>query len=287
MKRKLYKRMPICVLACMIMAFTSCGDKTTATEGDGDTIKPLNISIYLDLSDRLLKGGTPDTKTRDLAIVDILSDDFASATKGTGLELLSSENKMKVLFYPAPESEQINALADSLRIDMGTLLPKDKKTTIKELKQKFHDNLSEIYDLTLEAQNWIGCDIWGFFSDPMKIDVQCIEEGARNIVIILTDGFIYHDNNVSKDGKDGYTYVSMKTIADPESYLIADRSDLKDVEVLVLEVAPESLNLKTDQKQKLRSVLENWFKEMGVTKIQIAETDTKANTQTLIERFLK
>ncbi len=245
---------------------------------------PLNISIYLDLSDRLLKGGEPDQKTRDLAIVDTIVGLFREMTIGP--KMLKSENKMRVFFYPAPQDPNINALASDLNIDIAALKGMNKIQEINNLKSKFNNNLSQIYDFTLQEKNWVGSDIWGFFSDSTKIDVQCIENNARNIIVILTDGFIFHVNNKKKE-EDAYSYVLLQTLANPKSSLIAERNDLNNIEVLVLETAPEGMQLTVDQKQKLRAVLTDWFNEMGVKKFQIAEEDLPANSANLIKKFIE
>ena len=88
-----------------IIALSSCGgsgsnnietpDKTNGI-GVSSPDKPLNISIYLDLSDRLKRNLTPSQKDRDLAIVGHVADYFRAQTVGP--KILQSKNNIKVLY---------------------------------------------------------------------------------------------------------------------------------------------------------------------------------------------
>lgn len=280
-----------------ILAFTSCGvsdsKKTDSPSeitksGVSKSDKPLNISIYLDLSDRLKRDLTPSQKERDLAIVDHITDYFRSQTIGP--KILQSQNKIKVFFYPAPNSSDITTLAEDLSIDITKFNGVEKRVVLDgdtnqgkpSLKERFNKNLSAIYDKTLEANQWPGCDIWDFFSNK-NVDTQCIREGFRNILVILTDGYLYDEKHKVQDGN-AYSYVTPATLKNPNTSLIVKRTGLKNLEVRILEVNPTDIN----HRDQLVSVLENWLKGMGVTEenITVSETSLPTNTQTVIESFL-
>lgn len=265
------------IVTLCLTAFFSCGGKETKKE----TTKPLNISIYLDLSDRIIKDMTPNQIYRDTAIINFLVDYFREQTLGPAI--LKSENKMKVFFYPAPSDAEISTLAQGLSVDVGSKEGVEKRKALDEMKSVFQKNLAHIYEETVRQQKWVGCDIWGFFSDK-KVDDLCVRDGARNIIIILTDGYIYAENHKIKDGK-SYSYISSKTLAVDGSSLIDKRNGElkgKGIEVLVLEITD-----KPDQRDKMKKVLKDWFSAMGIEKSDVAETDPNlTNTQTIIKNFL-
>ena len=193
-----------------ILAFASCGgtgsNKTEQpNEIASQSDKPLNISIYLDLSDRLKSGLTPSQKERDLAIVGHIVDYFRVQTVGP--KILQSKNNIKVFFYPAPNSSEIATLAEELSIDITkyngverrVVLDGDATQGKPSLKESFNKNLSAIYDKTLVENQWPGCDIWDFFSSK-NVDTQCIRDGFRNILVILTDGYLFDEKHKVKDG---------------------------------------------------------------------------------------
>ena len=200
----------------------SCVDPSTKQEDQ----QPLNISVFIDLSDRLIRVMEPNQMARDTAIVGYLADYFKSVTLGP--QILSSKNNIKVFFYPTPQNSDIATLAKGLSVDLGTLQGIEKKNAILAMKQNFQNNLAQIYSKAIDDGNnnkWPGCDIWDFFSSK-KVDVQCIRNGYRNILIILTDGYLYEENNKMKDGH-AYSYILPQTLQDSESSLIVKRNKFK------------------------------------------------------------
>lgn len=277
------------LLCGSIYSCKNCGGKdsnTIPSETNKEAKAPLNISIYLDLSDRLIrardahdKDMTPSQKDRDLAIVGYIADYFKKQTFGP--KILKSENNIKVFFYPAPNHSDIATLAADLSLDITKYEGKGKTIALNDMKEKFTRNLDAIYNKTIQASNWTGCDIWDFFSNK-NVDAQCIRKGFRNILIILTDGYLYDAKHEVQDG-DAFAFVTPATLKNKNSSLIVKRTGLEDLEVCILEVNPYDIN----HRDQLVSVLENWLKAMGVQKITIAETDLPTHTQTIIKSFLE
>ena len=247
-----------------------------------DTIKSLNISVYLDLSDRLTRELSPNQTYRDTAIVNYLVDYFKSQTRGP--KILESENKMKIFFYPTPKNSEISIMAERLNVDIGEKKGVERTKALEEMKDAFQTNLAYIYDETLQEENWIGSDIWGFFQQK-KVDNLCVRPNARNIVVILTDGYIFAENNKIKEGN-AYSYILSQTL-ETDGVLIDNRKGElkgKGIEVLMLEVNP----YKQEHRDKMIKVLEDWFASMGVEKFVVAETEADlGNTKEIIKNFLK
>lgn len=266
-------------LVCLFMAtIISCTDKKKNNENT--TQRPLNISIYLDLSDRLVRDIQPSQVSRDTAAVGYILDYFKRQTMGP--HILQSQNRLKVFFYPSPNSSDIATLAGELDINMAQLKGVEKRKKLESMKSLFQKNLSQIYNKTISEHEWIGCDIWDFFSSK-KVDAQCIKNGARNILIILTDGYLYAANNKIKEGN-AYSYILPQTLKE-EAPLIVRRKGLENLEVGVFEINPYS----KEEGYKLIPTLENWLKNMGISEehLVVAETDLPTNTQTLLKSFLE
>lgn len=281
MKQKIYSLIFVSISICVTgLLCSGCGDK----QKKGNASPPeLNITVYLDLSNRLVHNGlTPNQTYRDSIIIRHLVDYFVEHTKG--MQLLQSKNKMKVLFYPTPKDLKVSDLAAELNVDIGKKQGIDKRLTLESMGNIFSRNVSQIYEETIQQKNWVGCDIWGFFSDK-KVDKLCIDKGARNIIIILTDGYIYDLFHKIKQGH-AYSYITPLILKDSQASLIDRRNgDLKGkgLEVLMLE-----LNAYTHQQHDLMvKMLEEWFHSMGVEKFDIAETDANLeNTKHIIDNFL-
>lgn len=278
----------IAIVLCLSFVISKC----IGGEGESDgkavvipetvyTPENLNISIFLDLSDRLVRDLTPNQTYRDTAIVGYLVDYFKKSTLGPNI--LKSENKMKVFFYPTPNSSEIVTLAQGLNVDIAELKGVAKRQALESMKATFSQNLKQIYDETLSAQNWVGCDIWDFFNNK-KVDNLCMKQNARNILVILTDGYIYHKNNVQQNGHE-YSYILPRNLNDSELSLIVKREgNLDNLEVLMLEINPTQAS----HRDHMVNVLEDWYRKLGVKHFVVAETDANmTNTQTIIKTFLE
>lgn len=261
-----------------LLCFYACG--TGNEKKEVKEIVPLNITIFLDLSDRLERSMLPSQMERDTAIINMLVDRFVNHCVEE--KILPARDHIKVMFYPAPENPNIVQWANNLEVDMGKMKKDNsKKQALLDIKEQFDTSLSAIYKETLDAKQWIGCDVWDFFSNG-KVDVQCIREDYRNIVVILSDGYFFYAPNKVKAGE-AYSYVLPQTLAVPGSSLICKRKGLSDLEVLVLEVNPYS----PAQRDRLFDVLTTWFTDMEVGKLSIVQTDLPSNVAPYIENFLK
>lgn len=264
-------------LVCVLLS-SCCGGG--GNEVQEDELQPLNITVLLDLSNRLTRSLTPSQMERDTAIVGFIADKFIKeCTKGKNL--LQCQNSIKVMFYPEPNLSSIATLAENLDVDLSGVAVKDKKNKLIGLHQEFSESLSAIYEKTLQTRSWVGCDIWGFFSNK-KIDQYCIKKDYRNVIVILTDGYLFHENVKIKQNGNEYSYILPQTLSVPDSKLIVMRNGLENLEVLMLEVNP----YQPTQSQRLVTVLEQWFTEMQVSKFVVSETSMPNNTKVVINSFL-
>lgn len=294
----------ILTMSFLALVIFACGeDKSNSSSDNGVTDKApiissdkqLNISILLDLSDRLVQNVIPSAKERDIEIIKTITKLFSQnmKTKGT----FRSKDKIHILFNPAPADPQINSIARDLKVDLSNMDPKQKKIIYDTIDSSFAKNLSTIYDLTLHSKDWVGSDIWRFFKNDVKD--YCIDTNPeyRNILVILTDGYIYHKQSTDRV-KNRTAYITSsflsqegfrnknnwKNIFDNADYgFITTRKDLNNLEVLILEVNP-SAGYKNDE-DLIRAYLSKWFNEMGINKFQIYNTDLPSNTSQRIVNF--
>lgn len=283
MKKSLVYIVLYAIALCFVSILYSCtvNPKTDDT-GDTDkvdTVLPLNISVYLDLSDRLTRALTPSQMERDTAIINNLIDIFIDDCINNG-KIVNSNNHFQVFFYPTPNSSNVALLAKGMNIDLAKIPIQEKKMELMNMKDHFQTYLAQIYTDTMNESKWVGSDVWGFFSNH-QVDKLCIRKGYRNILVILTDGFLFHVDNKIKQGN-AYSYILPQTLQNPNSSLIVKRKGLSDLEVLMLEVNPYELK----QRDQLITILENWFKEMEVAKFIVNETALPVNTDTYINSFI-
>lgn len=306
-------------LTFLIISCGSADNSKKENQSDTDTLdsnqlvpdskigeRQLNINILWDLSDRVdnsINPASPQHFERDIEIIRSITEVFKKDMQKRGA--YKAKSKMRVFFTPAPADAAINTIAHNLSCDLssytGDGANKKKKDAYDSITQKFGDNALKIYALTIQnnkgKKQWDGSDIWRFFKNDVKD--YCIDPSSnyRNVLVILTDGYIYHKD--SKDRKGNRTaFVLPETLRpfrnnsdwkaafDKGDYgLINTRADLQNLEVLVLEITPSKDN-KNDE-DVLKAYLGKWFKEMGISQTNYAcyNSDLPEYTRKKIEQF--
>lgn len=296
------------LLITFLLFTSSCGSSSDSSSGNslsgGKTNSPqsqqLNITILCDLSDRIDVKKNPENPQhfeRDLAVVKEVSNYFAKDMESKGA--FSAKGKIKVIFSPKPQDPNINIWAEKLNVDLSKMDPKQKKEVHDNISATFADNLGKIYDSALTSNKWLGSDIWRFFKNDVKDYSVDNNSEYRNILIILTDGYIYHQDSKDKNGN-RFAYILpdlfdqfklrnnqnwKEDIVKQNFGLISTRSDLENLEVLVLEVTP-SPNNKNDE-DIIKTVLSKWFEEMKVKRFAIFNSDLPEYTKQRINDFMK
>lgn len=275
------------LLIAICVCFHACGGRNDGNKtGDKEQpkVQPLNITVLIDLSDRI-KRNTENMEQEDKDIVLIVN--IADSLKDKAQkEKFTGKDKFKVLFYPNPKLENINTVVGTLEINME--VPRKEKGLLKRRLQTidslFSNTLHSVYKQTKNDGDWSGSDIWGFFRD--RVQDQCIIEGYRNILVILTDGYIYHkDNKEQKNGKQSWV-TPLVLDQNPDTKLLNPLDEgqkLSDLEVLVLEVDPA----KSSHFKLLERIWNEWFDEMGIKQSKIMRTDVPKNIINPVNKFLQ
>jgi hypothetical protein len=261
--------------------------------------KQINLTILLDLSDRIDPKSNPDKPEhfeRDSALISYLTRYFISEMEAKGTFM--AKGKMRVIFHPNPPDPDINQAATKLNIDLSKMDPKGKKTIHETLSNTVAENISWIYRKTIRQATWPGSDIWRFFKNDVKEMAVDTDTSYRNLLVVFTDGYLYHENSKDRE-KNRYAYILpdlfakynlrnehwAETTDKLDFGLISKRSDLAKLDVLVLEITPSAKH-KNDE-DIIRKVMDKWFAEMKVKKWKIINSDLPQFTFTRMESFLK
>jgi hypothetical protein len=287
----------------MLIIVTACGNSSSKQDAQSGSAKPqekqLNISILLDLSDRINPQrhptAIPTHYERDIEVVKTVTEYFKKNMEK--LTAWKAKGKIRVFFSPPPSNPAINRIAERLNIDCSQLDNRGRKDVYDTLTALFAQNLAEIYSQSIRTSAWDGSDIWRFFRNDVKD--YCIDRDTnyRNILIIFTDGYIYHQQSVLNNAN-RYSYLLERNINQFRSQsdwreriqrsnfgLMTTRNDLNNLEILVLEISAENNQNKVDE-DILKYVLEKWFREMNVSHYEVYSSDLPANTKTRVNNFL-
>lgn len=252
----------------------------------------LNISILLDLSDRI---EDQKVKPKDSAYLSSLAKVFVNHVKNKKVVLL--EDKMQLFFNPEPSNEAINNIAENLKIAFTKDTSKDDLKKATELYSKYPVELYEYAeDDAKEMGGYPGSDIWRFFKGNVKD--YCIDDCHRNILVILTDGYMYYNNTVINEGnKTSYLTPNSlgklklnssnwkQKIKANQLGFIPATNHLNDLEVLVIGITSNNSNHYAQD--IIETYWSNWFDAMGVKKHKIKNAGLPSNIEKVIADFIQ
>ncbi|PIB31315.1 hypothetical protein BFP77_01730 [Maribacter sp. 4U21] len=255
----------------------------------------LNISVLLDLSDRINPEKYPspamDFFQRDIGYLKAVAENFESHIMNK--RLIKIDDKIQVFIDPEPSDKNLNQKLEALKISF------DKSTVSKEAILatciKYDSISSLIYEAAIKDDHYVGSDTWRFFRN--KVNDYCIEEGYRNILVVLTDGYMYHKDTKIKE-ENRTTYLTPKEIRDfgfnkpgwkdkfeqQDFGFVAANNDLNNLEVLVLGINPDDKN--PYEEDVIRAYWTKWLTEMNVKNFEIKQADLPSNMKKVIQDFI-
>lgn len=266
------------------------GKGVSAPISNTSNLKNLNVSVLIDLSDRIDPEKNPNPTMeyfqRDIEYIKSIDKGFLDHIKGK--RVIQLDDQMQVFFNPEPSDPKMNDLTKELKISFDKNTTKDN---IDLVDKKYSALPSQIYESAIKDKQYVGSDIWEFFKN--KVQDYCIKDDHRNILFILTDGYIFHkDSKFSEEKKTSYLTPELvrslklntsnfKTkIQDKELGFIKANDDLDNLEVIVLGINPAKGN--PFEGDVIKEYWENWFKEMKIKKYQIKSADLPSNIEPII-----
>jgi hypothetical protein len=291
--------LPIMAISLLLVTTFSCKQESDKPEKEILTKSPIsenyNISILLDLSDRISLKKNPNPTMqyyqRDLGYIKSVSEAFTQHLKSKRIRQI--DDKMQLFFNPEPLDPEINTIAKNLRIVM------DKNNASKNLLNSINSNYaaqtSKIYESAIKDNKYVGSDIWSFFDS--KVKDQCVENKYRNILVVLTDGYMFYEGTIMKEGN-RTTYITPELIRknglnskdwdkkmhEQDFGFIKANDDLSNLEVLVIGINPNHNN--PYEEKVIRAYWTKWFTEMKIGHFEIKNADLPSNMENIIKDFI-
>lgn len=260
-----------------------------------DISENLNVSLLLDLSDRISPTKYPNATMeyflRDVGYINSVSEAFTEHVRGK--KVMRAHDKIQLFFDPTPLNPEINKISKELKIEYNK--GNVSRKIIQKGKTIYATKPLEIYQLAIKDGNYIGSDIWKFFKT--KVKDYCVEKEYRNILVILTDGYIYYKDTQMKDGN-LTTYLTPELIKNNKLNnsqwnekiknqklgFINANQDLSNLEILVLGINPSLKN--PYEEDIIKTYWSNWFQSMKVKRFEIKNADLPANMDKIIKEFI-
>lgn len=251
----------------------------------------LNISFLLDLSDRIDPKKNPGIYQRDVEHIKSVEAAFITHVQKKKIMLLNDQ--MQVFFEPIPSKPDINKLSEQLMVYFNKATPKGKIATVNKT---YADVPSKIYQSAIKDNFYVGSDTWRFFKS--KVKKYCIKNNYRNILVILTDGYMFYKGTITED-KNMTTYLTPELIKEKKLTganfkdvmkksnlgFIPATNGLNELEVLVLGINPSKNN--PFEEDVINQFWSDWFKAMNVKKFSINTTDLPVFVDHVIRDFIK
>lgn len=299
-------RIQIICFFVLCLVFLSCkDDKQKVINGNTKTDyvsvklnsnRPnLNISILLDLSDRISPTKYPNPSMefylRDVGYIKSIAESFEIHLRNK--KSIKIKDKLQLFLDPEPSDKNLNEKINNLK--MSFTKDNAKKELILQTSKKYDSVSRLIYESAIKDNKYVGSDIWKFTKN--KVKDYCIEKEHRNILIVLTDGYIYHESTRIREGN-LTTYITPQTIRannlnnsnwktrmdDKNFGFIPATSDLSDLEILVLGINPNKSN--PYEEDVIKAYWEKWFVEMKVKRYEIKNADLPSNMEKVIRNFI-
>jgi len=261
---------------------------------ESPTDQNLNISFLLDLSDRIdpKKNSNPAMEyyQRDIQYIKSIEKAFIEHVKRK--KILRLNDQMQVFFDPEPKNPQINKLSQQLKVSFNK---RSNKADIEKIEKIFSEVPARIYQSAIKDNKFVGSDIWGFFKE--NVNDYCIKPNSRNILFILTDGYMFHEDSKFMEGsKSSYLTSKLiktfklntsnyKALMQKNGYgFIKANQDLNNLEVVVLGVNPVKGN--PFEIDVINKYWVDWFKEMKVKTYMIKRADLPSDLDPIIKKYI-
>lgn len=240
-----------------------------------------NICLLLDLSDRIDPAQAPLQEQRDRQAIAAVVEQFSDLVRHK--LFINSRDVLRVAVAPqkSPYDATLLRVADRLTIDLREIRLAEKRSAFPGLKTGFLAGADELFRAATANPRFEGSDIWSFVRDSLGSYrvAGAPEQPVRNILIILTDGYLTFANQEQRPRsghRTSYMQVSRfrhqgweEEFSAGDYGLISDGLHAEGWEVLLLEVTPH----KTEDLPIMRRYWEQWFKELGAERCRIERSE--------------
>lgn len=284
--------------------FFGCGsDEKVVTKSAGDNAaavsgKHYNISILIDLSDRISPALNPAQRSKDISLIMNIVKEFKKRLniKGT----FAVKDKIRVIFYPQPRGFDVNAIADNMNFDFEQIPVEARKKVFSQMDSIYEASLNLLYDKIAEKDKYDGSDLFNFFKSRAEDDCVMDNLTYDNVLVVLTDGYLYWKSFIqNKENRFSYLLPTAghvtkfrrnpdweKVFSEGDYGFLPINSRLKNLRVIAaefnpVETAPEDFDI-------MSAYWSKWFDEMGLEKssYKILKSDLNTTTRAAITRFL-
>ncbi|MDX2129641.1 MAG: hypothetical protein SFU91_11470 [Chloroherpetonaceae bacterium] len=264
-----------------IILLSACGesekqDSDNQMNTDSLTQKHVNMVVALDLSDRISPKKNSEQAVIDKSLINASYQCFLMEVQKKYFIL--SKDRFRLLFFSQPEnaySSQILLMNDSLNINVESISLSDRRDYVPGFGKVLSRQVDLLYTLAQTSPTYAGADIWSFFAHELQGYTAPKNSNFRNVLIILTDGYLQFENRYSSK-RDSRTSMNVAKYRSLKNWKPAFEKDggllpagnFSEWEVIVMEVTP-ALEANTKELEILTLYWSKWFESMNIKRHKI------------------
>jgi len=160
---------------------------------EAETLKrnPINYTIILDLSDRVLND---NQLSYDIDQIKVMFSKFKQKAKQN--LIITSKDRFIVKIMPQKNSPlNVDYYENALQLRLDQISIKDKNNRLNQLDNQLSEILQKLEKEAVygkKSSDYAGVDLWAFINDNKE---NIVFSNYDNTVIILTDGYLDFESN--------------------------------------------------------------------------------------------
>lgn len=180
----------ICVISFLISLGLAIADAKELKEVSNKR-KPINYTIILDLSDRVLN---QHQLTYDIAQIKLIFNDFKKKAK-QNLIITSKDRFILKIIHQKKSTLDIDYYENIIQLRLDQLNIRDKNKQLENLESKLATTLEQLKkdaNLGDNTSDYAGVDLWSFLNDNKD---NLTSPDYNNTIVIMTDGYLDFEND--------------------------------------------------------------------------------------------
>lgn len=211
MKKDIKVLARVFAVTLLLLTVGCTSDKSDAKNISSETspMKPVNIIVIIDTSDRVSQTKNPHQVKKDIKITESIVNIFEEKFVRPNLYIGSKDT----LAFVVPEQPNVDPIQQQTLMNLK-IWPTPKQRAggapeFKKMKTKLIGAIDELYQSVSKQKVFTGSDVWKWFRDSAEV---YLKPDALNYIICLSDGYLDFDHNIQIE-RPKRTYISYRQVA--------------------------------------------------------------------------
>lgn len=172
-------------------------------------MKPVNIIVIIDTSDRISQTKNPHQVKKDIKITESIVNIFEEKFVRPNLYIGSKAT----LAFVVPEQPNVDPIQQQTLMNLKIWPTPEQRAggapEFKKMKTKLIGAIDELYQSVSKQKIFTGSDVWKWFRDSAEV---YLKPDALNYIICLSDGYLDFNHNIQIE-RPKRTYISYRQVA--------------------------------------------------------------------------